>query len=85
MQERARSRRKVRASRELDFHDGTIQLLYGVTLQLEMCLEQITESPPEISRALQKTISQLDGVIVNLRTRIYELEKEATAEPGGKG
>jgi signal transduction histidine kinase len=63
-----------------DLHDGTIQSLYAIGLQLDSATAVAVS--PEIARVLTTGVEQLNGVIRDMRTYIEMLEStQATAQP----
>jgi signal transduction histidine kinase len=59
--------------REMELNDAMIQNLYGVGLKLQYCQEVIDESPPQAKKALSDILDGLDGLIQEIRNRMYEL------------
>ena len=55
-----------------DLHDGTIQSLYAIGLQLTAAAESATD--PAVTMALNDSLGQLDSVIADIRTYISMLE-----------
>ena len=60
-------------SRELEVHDNTIQALYGIGLKLQYCIQLIDSTPEQVKAGLEGAIINLDEVVEELRSRIYEL------------
>jgi len=63
----------TRDSRELFMHDTSIQTLFGIGLRLEYCLDVLGQGPGDVQIAINDVIDDLDGLICELRERIYEL------------
>ena len=63
----------TRDSRDLLMHDTSIQTLFGIGLRLECCLDLLGQGPRDVQVALNDVIEDLDGLICELRQRIYEL------------
>jgi signal transduction histidine kinase len=59
---------------ELKLHDDTIQMLFAISLKLEYCLAVIDESPEQTKAGLNHVVADLDGLITDLRDRIYEIQ-----------
>jgi signal transduction histidine kinase len=63
-----------------DLHDGTIQSLYAIGLQLDGALQ--VAQVPEIQKTLNDGVEQINGVIREMRGYIAMLEStQATAQP----
>ena len=58
---------------ERELHDRTIQELYAVSLAIEHSVHLIQEAPDQAGSDLTNAISRIDGLISDLRKRIYEL------------
>lgn len=54
----------------LDLHDGILQSLYAVGLQLQVARREVGSSAPSGGVSLEKAIGQLDGVIKDVRAFI---------------
>ena len=59
-----------------DLHDGIIQSIYAVGLGLQECRNLISQDPPEAQARLARSISDLNGVIRDVRSFIVGLEPE---------
>jgi signal transduction histidine kinase len=57
----------------MDLHDGIIQSIYAVELGLEGAAEDVETDAPAAKRALSLAIDQLNGVIRDVRSYIFEL------------
>jgi signal transduction histidine kinase len=57
----------------MDLHDGVIQSIYAVGLRLEDYAERAEESPAEVRVGLEKTMDDLNGVIQDIRSYIFDL------------
>ena len=77
------SERRLRRSLEQrvqlgrDLHDGIIQSIYAVGLGLQECRNLISQQPAEAQARLTRSISDLNGVIRDVRSFIVGLEPEA--------
>ena len=58
---------------ELKSHDDTIQALFGIGLKIEYCIELFDMAPDQAKAGLDGTISDLSGLIADLRERIDRL------------
>lgn len=56
-----------------DLHDGVIQRLYGVTLQLEDVPDLLTEAPEEAGTRVDQAIDAIQAAIGDIRDFIYGL------------
>jgi signal transduction histidine kinase len=61
----------------MDLHDGVIQALYGVGLNLEECADVVGEEPAFVSKRLDKAVNDLDQVIKDIRSYIFHLRPAA--------
>jgi len=61
-------------SDDIALHDGLIQSIYGVGLKLEYCISLVDESPEQAKAGLEAAIIGLSDVIVQIRSRIYEIQ-----------
>ena len=57
----------------MDLHDGIIQSIYAVELGLEGAEEDLEANVPAARKALDAAIDQLNGVIRDVRSYIFEL------------
>ena len=57
----------------MDLHDGVIQSIYAIGLNLESCTDMGGEDRPELRRRLEKTIDGLNEVIEDIRRYIFDL------------
>jgi signal transduction histidine kinase len=57
----------------MDLHDGAIQALYGVGLNLEDCASVIATEPDTVATRLDKAVSDLNQVIKDIRSYIFHL------------
>lgn len=60
----------------MDLHDGVIQSIYAVALNLEDCLERLEESPQEVRSRLNKAMDDLNRVIAEIRSYIFDLRPQ---------
>lgn len=63
-----------------DLHDGVIQAIYAVTLELESAAEDVEADPHGVSAQLDAAISQLGEVIKDIRRYILGLQPERADE-----
>ncbi len=61
----------------MDLHDGVIQSLYAVGLNLEDCVEMAHEDPKHVTSRLDKAINDLNQVIKDIRNYIFHLRPAA--------
>ena len=64
----------------MDLHDGVIQSLYATGLRLETCLEDVGEQTPDVAPELRKAIDQLNQVIADVRSYIFQLRPGMLAD-----
>lgn len=57
----------------MDLHDGVIQALYAVGLNLEGSAEDVYDSPADVKARLEKAIGDLNQVIKDIRTYVLGL------------
>ncbi len=58
----------------MDLHDGVIQSIYAVGLNLEDCLDRLSSEPPnQIRAAIEKAMEDLTLVIKDIRSYIFDL------------
>lgn len=57
----------------MDLHDGAIQSIYAIGLNLESCSDLGAEDPSELRRRLAKAVDGLNGVIGDIRSYIFDL------------
>lgn len=57
----------------MDLHDGVIQSIYAVGLGLEAAVEDVRHSPEDAGERIDRAIEQLNGVIRDIRSYIFEL------------
>ena len=57
----------------MDLHDGVIQSLYGVSLQLEDAAERLTEEPSAARKVLDRAVDRLNASIADLRGYVLGL------------
>ena len=60
----------------MDLHDGAIQSIYAVVLRLEDCAERLSEHPEEVPAGLEKAMDDLNKVIQDIRSYIFDLRPE---------
>jgi signal transduction histidine kinase len=61
----------------MDLHDGVIQSLYGVNLNLEECVEAVREEPEVVESQLERAVNDLNKVIRDIRSYIFHLRPAA--------
>lgn len=59
---------------EMILHDDTIQMLFGISLKVEYCLEVLADSPEQVQVGLNHVLSDLSDVIAGLRDRMKLLK-----------
>ena len=64
----------------MDLHDGVIQSLYATGLRLETCLEDLGADSAGAAPELRKAIDQLNQVIVDVRSYIFQLRPGMLAD-----
>ncbi len=57
----------------MDLHDGIIQSIYAVGLNLEAAADDVTRDPPEAQARIDQAIDRLNDVIRDIRSYIFEL------------
>ncbi|OLN26798.1 Regulatory protein, LuxR:Response regulator receiver [Desulfosporosinus metallidurans] len=65
------SKERERISRDL--HDGVIQSLYAIGLEVEEVSYLTSESPHQAQKSLENVINRLNGVILDIRFFIQDL------------
>lgn len=58
----------------MDLHDGVIQALYAVGLNLEGSAEDVHDHPGDVSSRLEKAIGDLNQVIKDIRSYVFNLQ-----------
>ena len=76
--ERQRLRAEAEADRTrqrmaMDLHDGIIQSIYAVGLNLEAAADDVTANPQEVAGRIDRAIGQLNDTIGDIRSYIMEL------------
>ena len=61
----------------MDLHDGVIQSIYAVGLNLEECSEDVFNQPHNVRTRLEKAINNLNQVIKDIRGYIFDLRPRA--------
>lgn len=61
----------------MDLHDGVIQALYGVGLNLEDCASVVAAEPDSVAHRLDKAVNDLNQVIRDIRSYIFHLRPAA--------
>jgi signal transduction histidine kinase len=56
-----------------DMHDGLVQYVYALGLQLEHARDLVTEKPNDVAPVLTSSIQQTNHVLSEMRTFIYQL------------
>ena len=64
----------------MDLHDGVIQSLYATGLRLETCLEDLGVESAGIGPELSTAIDQLNQVIADVRSYIFQLRPRMLAD-----
>lgn len=62
----------------MDLHDGVIQSIYAVGLQLEDAADGIEEAPNSARARIEGAINSLNGVIKDIRSYIFDLRPSAS-------
>ncbi|MBI2863753.1 MAG: GAF domain-containing sensor histidine kinase [Chloroflexi bacterium] len=62
-----------------DLHDGIIQDIYAIGLNLEQCIEQ-SDKPKTIPERLGRSVEQLNDIINDVRNYIFALQPTAPAD-----
>jgi signal transduction histidine kinase len=62
----------------MDLHDGAIQSIYAVVLRLEDCAERLSERPEDVRAGLDKAMDDLNKVIQDVRSYIFDLRPEVS-------
>ncbi len=57
----------------MDLHDGVMQSIYAVGLQLEDCIERLKEAPADAEDGIERAIDTLNNVIKDIRSYIFDL------------
>jgi signal transduction histidine kinase len=57
----------------MDLHDGAIQSLYGLGLQLELAAEQVDTAPQEAKERVSRSVDRLNAAIADLRNYVLGL------------
>lgn len=68
---------KERARLSRDLHDGTIQNLYALGLEIGQARTLVTDDPARAKAELGRTLTTLQAAITELRQFVLELEPEA--------
>jgi signal transduction histidine kinase len=74
---------RERISKEL--HDGVIQSIYSVGLNLQGALSLIGAQPERGARRIEEAISELDNVVRDVRNYIFELRPRLVEDRGLEG
>jgi len=64
---------RTRQRMAMDLHDGVVQSIYAVGLNLEAAAGDIATSPGEVSARIERAISDLNDVITDIRAYIGQL------------
>ena len=64
----------------MDLHDGVIQSLYATGLRLETCREDLGAEQAGVGEELNKAIDQLNRVIADVRSYIFQLRPGMLAD-----
>lgn len=62
----------------MDLHDGIIQSIYAVGLNLEGCAERVKEDPHGVRGQLERAMDDLNDVIKGIRTYIFNLRPSSS-------
>lgn len=62
----------------MDLHDGVIQSIYAVGLQLEDISERMEETPTSARDQIDRAINSLNDVIKDIRSYIFDLRPSAS-------
>jgi signal transduction histidine kinase len=57
----------------MDLHDGVIQSLYGISLQLEDAAERVRSEPGSARKTIDRTVDRLNASIADLRSYVLGL------------
>lgn len=60
----------------MDLHDGAIQSIYAVVLRLDDCADRLDDHPDDVRAALEKGMDDLNKVIQDIRSYIFDLRPE---------
>ena len=64
---------RERARIGMDLHDGIIQSIYAVGLNLEAAADDVAHDPAEAQKRIDQAIEQLNDTIRDIRSYIFEL------------
>ena len=67
------SKKEERHRIGMDLHDGVIQALYGVSLQLEDAAERLVEEPDAARKIVDRAVDRLNASIADLRNYVLGL------------
>ncbi|MBI2912488.1 MAG: GAF domain-containing sensor histidine kinase [Chloroflexi bacterium] len=62
----------------MDLHDGVIQSIYAVGLNLEDCAERVEQAPEDVRKGLERAIDDLSRVIKDIRSYIFDLRPQVS-------
>jgi signal transduction histidine kinase len=62
----------------MDMHDGVMQSIYAVGLNLEDCVDRVDEAPEEVKVNLERAIDVLNQVIKDIRSYIFDLRPKVS-------
>jgi signal transduction histidine kinase len=65
----------------MDLHDGVMQSVYGVNLELECAVEDVELAPARAKERIDEAIDRLGMVIKDLRNYVLGLQGENAASP----
>ncbi len=80
MQDLAVLEERDRISKEL--HDGVIQAIYSVGLSLQSTTSLVRRDPDRVLERIDQAINQLDDVVRDVRSYIFELQPKSVEEKG---
>lgn len=65
-----------------DLHDGVIQAIYSVGLSIQSSIPLFERDPEKARQRLDEAISELDNVVRDVRSYIFELQPKSVEERG---
>lgn len=80
-QSRALAQVRDRELVAMDLHDGVIQSLYAIVLNLASQEHALADGPPEALAALKAARMQVESVLAETRTYVYGLRSSAFTPP----
>lgn len=64
----------------MELHDGVIQSIYAVGLNIQDCAETVAQEPHEVQGRLSRAVDELNQVIQDIRSYIFDLRLHALNE-----